>query len=129
MKGWQIISALGIVGIGALFAATNPPPSAFETFAIDQVKVELCPKVPLGLAKDCPRFVDENQPPLREWIGKNTQQQNYGLFSRYETSLSVRELVPEGLRPALALMPLPGTYRLSAIGVMGRFIIYRTQSK
>ena len=105
MPKWKIIIGVGFLlgGLGALLACTYPKVDAFESFAIDQVKSELCPQVPLGLAKDCPRLVDENQPMLKGWIRSNTQSQNYGLFTQYETTLSVRELVPEPARPLLAL--------------------------
>jgi Domain of unknown function (DUF4359) len=131
MAKWQIVGGLMIAvgAIGALLAGTNPAPEAFESFALDRVKSELCPQVPLGLAADCPRLVDENQPMLKGWIRQNTQAQSYGLFTQYETTLSVRDLVPEPARPFLALMPLPRNYRLRTIGVLGRFVIYGAQSE
>ncbi|MBE9030060.1 DUF4359 domain-containing protein [filamentous cyanobacterium LEGE 11480] len=130
MAKWQIIvGGVGVLaGLGALCFWTNPKSEAFETFAIERVKDELCPQVPLGLAKDCPRLVDENQPMLKGWIRQNTQTQNYGLFTQYETTLSVRELVPEPARPFLGLVPLPESYRLRTIGVLGRFVIYGAES-
>jgi Domain of unknown function (DUF4359) len=131
MANWKLIAGITIVlgGLGALLAGTNPGGDAFEAFALDQVKVELCPQVPLGLAGDCPRLVQENQKMLKGWIRQNTQTQNYGLFTQYETNLSVRELVPEPARPFLAMIPLPRNYRLQTIGVLGRFVIYGAKSE
>ncbi len=131
MAKWKLITAvaIGLGGLGGLLAVTNPSAAAFEDFAIERVQVELCPQVPLGLAGDCPRLVQENQPMLKGWIRQNTQSQNYGLFTQYETVLSVRELVPEPARPFLAMMPLPHNYRLQTIGVLGRFIIYGAKSE
>jgi Domain of unknown function (DUF4359) len=131
MRHWKLIGGLGVglLALGALLAGTNPQPEVFETFAIDKVKTELCPQVPLGLAQDCPRLVEQNQIPLKGWIRQNTKSQNYGLLTLYETNLSVRELIPEGARPFLSMMPLPSNYRLQAIGVLGRFIIYGAESQ
>lgn len=131
MGKWTIVAGFSVVlgGLGALLAYTNPTNEAFETYAIEQVKRELCPQVPLGLAQDCPRLVDENQETLKGWIRRNTESQNFGLFSQYETTLSVRELVPEPARPFLGLMPLPEAYRLRTIGVLGRFVIYGAESR
>jgi hypothetical protein len=125
---WWIFLGLGVVGLGGLLAATNPTEAAFGQFAIEQVKTELCPQVPLGLADDCPRLVEQNQTTLKGWIKQNTKSQNYGLFTQYETNLSVRELIPEGARPFLSVLPLPGNYRLQSIGILGRFIIYGAKS-
>jgi hypothetical protein len=131
MNHWKLIAGagIGLGGLGALLVATNPQPGAFETFAIDQVKTELCPQVPLGIADQCPRLVDTNEKHLKGWIRQNTQTQNYGFFTRYDTTLSIRELIPAAARPFLALAPLPQQYRLQTIGILGRFVIYRTQSQ
>jgi Domain of unknown function (DUF4359) len=131
MRHWQLWGALGLglLGLGGLLVGTNPSVEAFEAFTIDKVKTELCPQVPLGLAQDCPRLVDQNQTPLKEWIRKNTKSQNYGLFTQYETNLSVRELIPAGARPFLSFMPLPANYRLQSIGILGRFVIYGAKSE
>ncbi len=131
MQHWKLIGGLGVglLALGALLSSTNPQPEAFETFAIEKVQTELCPQVPLGLAKDCPRLVEQNQIPLKGWIRQNTKSQNYGLLTLYETNLSVRELIPEGARPFVSMMPLPSNYRLQAIGVLGRFVIYGAKSE
>jgi Domain of unknown function (DUF4359) len=131
MAKWKLITvvAIGLGGLGTLLAVTNPSADAFEDFAIERVQVELCPQVPLGLAGDCPRLVQENQTMLKGWIRQNTQAQNYGLFTQYETVLSVRELVPVPARPFLAMIPLPHNYRLRTIGVLGRFVIYGAKSE
>ncbi len=131
MNHWKPIIGVGVVlaGLGTLLVWTNPDRVAFETFAIEQVKTELCPQVPLGLDKQCPRMIDENQPALRSWVRENTQTRNYGLFTQYETTLSIRKLVPEVAQPFLSMTPLPQKYRLQTIGILGRFIIYGTQSQ
>lgn len=109
--------------------ATNPEPNAFEAFAIDQMKSELCPQVPLGLAKQCPRLVEENQEQVKAFIRGNTQRQNYWLFSYYQTQLSLRSVVPDSMSPVLSALPIPTGYDLETIGVLGQFYVYRTESK
>lgn len=132
MKTWQWVTAgltLGVVGLGALLAATNPGEETFESFAIGQMKSQLCPQVPLGLAKQCPRLVDENQAQVKRFIRSNTQRQDYVLFTHYQTQLSLRSVVPDSVSPLLSALPIPTGYELEAIGVLGQFYVYRTESK
>ncbi|MBD2329886.1 DUF4359 domain-containing protein [Alkalinema sp. FACHB-956] len=132
MKAGQWITGVSVLvglGIGALMVATNPEPSSFEAFAIDQMKSELCPQVPLGLAKQCPRLVEENQEQVKAFIRGNTQRQNYWFFSAYQTQLSLRSVVPNEMSPLLSALPIPTGYDLETIGVLGQFYVYRTESK
>ncbi|OUC13414.1 MAG: hypothetical protein B0A82_17265 [Alkalinema sp. CACIAM 70d] len=132
MKSGQWITGIIVllgVGIGGLMVATNPEPNAFEAFAIDQMKSELCPQVPLGLAKQCPQLVEENQEQVKAFIRGNTQRQNYWLFSYYQTQLSLRSVVPDSMSPVLSALPIPTGYDLETIGVLGQFYVYRTESK
>jgi hypothetical protein len=132
MANWHVTAGLvgiGVVGIGALMVWSNPTPSTFESFALEQVKLRLCPQVPLGFDRQCPQFVDTNQATLKGWVRTSTQHQNYGILTYYETTLSPRDLVPEPMRPALALMPLPQSYRLQTIGILGHFIVYNAESQ
>jgi Domain of unknown function (DUF4359) len=132
MKQWQWVAGivgLGLVGVGVVMALTKPDDAAFERFAMGQIKTELCPQAPLGLDKQCPRFVDENREPIGKWVRSNTRTQDYGLFSRSETDLSLTALIPDSARPLLGLMPLPPTYHLESIGVFGNFYIYKAQKQ
>jgi Domain of unknown function (DUF4359) len=132
MKQWQWlvgIGGLGLVGTGVVMALTKPGEAAFEQFAMGQIKAELCPQVPLGLDQQCPRFVDENQAQIGKWVRSNTRTQDYLLFSRSETDLSLTALIPDSARPLLGLMPLPPAYHLESIGVFGNFYIYKAQKQ
>ncbi|MEB3294431.1 MAG: DUF4359 domain-containing protein [Synechococcales bacterium] len=132
VKPWQwTAGAIGLssVGIGGVMWITNPTQEAFENYAIAQLKTELCPQIPLGFAKQCPKAVDDNQDYLKNLIRKNTTRQDYVLFSHYYTHLSVRSLVPETVWSALAFLPIPTTYRLEAVGMFGQFFIYQAKSQ
>jgi Domain of unknown function (DUF4359) len=132
MKQWQWIAGtvgLGLVGLGVVMALTKPEPAAFDQFAIGQIKAELCPQAPLGLDKQCPGFVDQNQPQIAKWVRSNTRSQDYLLFSRHESDLSLTALVPDSARPLLALMPLPPAYHLETIGAFGNFYVYKAQKQ
>jgi hypothetical protein len=131
MKGclWGLGLTIGVGALGALMASTNPGQDEFESYALGQMKTELCARVPMGFGKDCPRFLDENQTSVKEMIRKNTQRKDYYFFSQYQTQLSLRSILPEGAMPLLSLVPIPTGYDLETVGVFGNFYIYQAQSK
>jgi Domain of unknown function (DUF4359) len=129
MKKTLLLTGLLLAGLAGVMYATNPKQEAFEGFAIEQVKTELCPRIPLGFAKQCPDAIAQNKAMLQGFIGQNTKVQNYGLFSLYETNVSVRELLPKEATPLLALIPLPPPYELKTVGLFGRFIIYNAREQ
>lgn len=115
--------------MGALMVSTNPSPEQFEVYALEQMKTELCRQIPAGLEKQCPRFLEENKASVKRMIHENTQRRDYYFFSRYQTSLSLRSVLPPGVMPFLALMPIPSGYDLETVGILGNFYIYQAQSK
>jgi hypothetical protein len=129
MKKTLLLTGLLLAGLAGVMFATNPKQEAFEGFAIEQVKTELCPKIPLGFAKQCPDAIAQNKDMLQGFIGKNTRVQNFGLFSLYETNVSVRELLPKEATPFLALITLPPPYELKTVGLFGGFIIYNAKEQ
>lgn len=124
MQKTLLLTALLLTGIAGVMFVTNPKQAAFETFAIEQVKTELCPKIPLGFAEQCPKAIADNQDMLQGFIGQNTKAQNFGFFTLYETNISVRELLPKEATPFLSLIPLPPPYNLKTVGLFNGFIIY-----
>ena len=130
MKGCfaGILVCATIGGIGFLLNAMNPSQDEFETFALAQMKQELCPKVPV-FGKDCPRFMDENKVKVKEILRQNTQREDFGLFSRYQTHLSLRSIVPPEAVPFLSMLPMATSYDLATVGVMGNFYIYQAKEK
>jgi Domain of unknown function (DUF4359) len=132
IKSWQWIAGLvglSLVGIGGVMLVTNPDQDAFEAYAIAQLKSELCPEIPLGFAKQCPKAVDDNRAYLKNLIRKNTTRQDYFFFSHYQTHLSVRSLVPETIWSALAILPIPTSYRLESVGMFGQFFVYNAKAQ
>ena len=130
MKGCfaGILVCATIGGIGFLLNAMNPSQDEFETFALAQMKQELCPKVPV-FGKDCPRFMDENKVQVKEILRQNTQRDDFGLFSQYQTHLSLRSIVPPEAVPFLSMLPMATSYDLATVGVMGNFYIYQAKEK
>lgn len=130
MKGCfaGILVCATIGGVGFLLNAMNPSQEEFETFALVQMKQELCPKVPV-FGKDCPRFMDENKVKVKEILRQNTQRENFGLFSRYQTHLSLRSIVPPEAVPFLSILPMATSYDLATVGIMGNFYIYQAKEK
>jgi hypothetical protein len=130
-KTTLLLPLLLLTGLGGLMAWTNPNQTAFEEFAVEQVKTELCPKVPLGFAKQCPDAIAQNQDFFKTFIGKGTKAQNFGLFSLYESNISVRDLLPEDVmnNSLASLIPLPPPYHLKTVGLCGRFFIYNAEAQ
>ncbi len=121
--------AAGIVGVlllvGAVtLAVTNPKQEAFEAFAVQRIREDACKKAPLGLASQCPRFVDDNQAEIKKVITRNTDRQDFLLFSFYQTDLSVRAIVPD-----LAFLPGMPTYHFETVGLFGKFYIYEAKKR
>lgn len=115
---------LGVVGAGAVMAATNPDEAAFEQFALEQVKAQGCQEVPEILRSQCPRFVQENQAQLKKMLGRSTERENYVLFSIYRTNLTARSLIPE--LPLFLDVP---AFELETVAVLGRFYIYQAKQQ
>ena len=130
MKGYfaGILVCATIAGVGFLLNAMNPGQDEFETFALAQMKQELCPKVPV-FGKDCPKFMDEDKVQVKEIVRQNTRREDFGLFSRYQTQLSLRSIVPPEAVPFLSILPMATSYDLATVGVMGRFYIYQAKEE
>ena len=131
MKGclWGLGLTIAVGALGALMVSTNPGPDEFEVYALEQMKTQLCTQVPAGFGKECPRFLEENKASVKDVIRKNTQRRDYYFFSRYQTSLSLRSVLPQEMMPFLSLMPIPTGYDLEPVGIFGNFYIYQAQSK
>ncbi len=131
MKGclWRLGLTIGVGALGALMVSTNPSPDEFEAYALEQMKTELCKQVPAGFGKECPGFLEQNKVSVKKMIRENTQRRDYYLFSRYQTSLSLRSVLPQDVMPFLSLMPIPTGYDLETIGIFGNFYTYQAQSK
>ncbi|KAM3096826.1 DUF4359 domain-containing protein [Phormidesmis sp. 146-12] len=112
------VLGVAVLGAGVALAMTNPKQEAFEEFALERIREDACKELPLGLDKQCPKFVDDNRAELKKIITQNTERRDFGIFSYYETNLSVRSLVPQ-----LSILPLPA-YRFETVGLFGKFYLY-----
>ena len=116
-----IVSGCALAVLGGALAITNPGQDAYEAFAthaaIDYLKVEVCAKAPtaFGLQKLCQSELESNQAKITKIITDGTQRQNFVLFSLYTTDLSISPDLP--------------SYHVESVGVLGQFIIYKTQKR
>ncbi|MBE9174637.1 DUF4359 domain-containing protein [Synechocystis salina LEGE 06155] len=121
----RVFSVLGVIGgvmalaSGVLMAIGNPGKPDYEDYAVETLstylKTEICPKAPAdfgGFVQSyCKTLVDAGQPQIKQVIAQTTSEQNFLLFSIYETTLAL---------PA----PFP-TYEFQTIGIMKQFYTYQ----
>lgn len=108
-----------VLASGALMAIGNPGKPDYEDYAVETLstylKTEICPKAPAdfgGFVQSyCKTLVDAGQPQIKQIIAQTTNQQNFLLFSIYQTTLSLPD-------------PFP-TYEFQTIGVMKQFYTYQ----
>lgn len=103
---------------GGFLLCTNPGYGDYEDYAtktlITHAKKELCESnddfTPGFLASSCNSLIDVSRPQLGIIISRQTQRQNFLLFSIYETDL-------------VLFSPLP-SYRVATLGILSNFYIY-----
>ncbi|MFM1841691.1 MAG: hypothetical protein RLZZ490_424 [Cyanobacteriota bacterium] len=113
------MGGLLLAGTGCLMAIGNPGQIDYEDYATDSLssylKQEVCPQAPVEfggfIQSYCKTLVDSGQPQIKQIIAHTTTQQNFFLFSIYETTLALPD-------------PLP-TYEFQTIGVMQQFYTYQ----
>jgi hypothetical protein len=122
MNTWTRIGiGLGVVvaGLGGVLAMTNPNPTAYETFATnklaDYLSTKLCGNEAkkLGLQQDCEDTLRSGRVPLRRFITRQTDRQNFLFFSIYTTQLEISPLLP--------------SYRFETVGGLGQFYVYKSE--
>jgi len=118
-KRWSALLGLAaLAGSIAMLVVTNPDSAAYQshatesltTYLSDQVCRQLPPNAELLLGNQCQSLVAVNQLALADMVARQTQRQNYGLFSIYQTTLAL---------PGLPMLP---AYRVQTIAVLGRFV-------
>ncbi|AIE74020.1 MULTISPECIES: DUF4359 domain-containing protein [unclassified Synechocystis] len=121
----RVLSVFGAIGgvmmlaSGALMAIGNPGKPDYEHYAVETLsiylKTEICPQAPAdfgGFVQSyCKTLVDVGQPQIKQVIAQTTNQQNFLLFSIYQTTLALPD-------------PLP-TYEFQTIGIMKQFYTYQ----
>ena len=121
IKMIAIAVGCALVGVGGALAVTNPRQEAYNDFAtqaaIAYLKTEVCAKAPsaFGLQAVCQSELESNQSKIRTIIVDGTQRQDFIVFSLYTTNLSISPDLP--------------SYHVESVGVLGRFVIYKTQKR
>lgn len=120
--GTLLIGA-AIVGIGSALVVTNPNQAAYNEYATQRLTAYLqenaCTQAPdvLGdvLQAQCSELLDRNQTQISQFVAQNTQRQNFGLFSLYQTDLAITNLLP--------------AYHFETVGVMQQFFTYKAEQR
>jgi hypothetical protein len=118
MQRITIAAIVGLLGMGIL-AITNPSQASYEEYATKELilyaRENLCNQVPLGLSNQCQGFLHSNRAQIHRLIGEGTRRRNYGLFSLYQTDLSISTLVP--------------SYRAEALEILHNFLISKLKQR
>ncbi|MBW4470185.1 MAG: DUF4359 domain-containing protein [Stenomitos rutilans HA7619-LM2] len=121
LKTVAIVGGCVLLGVSGILAVTNPGQAAYDEFAtqaaITYLKAEACAKAPtaFGLQKLCQSELEANQSKIKQIIRDGTQRQNFVVFSLYTTDLSISSDLP--------------SYHVESVGVLGQFILYKTQKR
>jgi hypothetical protein len=137
-KGESMAFAKGLMGTGivlvgtaAALGVTNPSPDRYADFATTNathyLETKVCThKLPLvgnSFQDECIKIAQspEMRTKIRESMTRNTQRQNYILFSIYQTQLNAHDLLPI----------LPGDlfpqYQAKTLGILNFFHILSTE--
>ncbi len=124
LKQWRIVllSILGILALCGLGRSTNPDQTAYETFAVDQIgnlASDQCDRAPEGLGillqGACRAAISAYKPQLSPLLATATTRQDYGLFSIYQSNISI----PTANFSA----------KVESIGIFNHFFIYKFPSQ
>ncbi len=125
MKNFKLLTSISLIflaGLATAMVATNPDPSSYEEYAVEQLttylKDDVCSQVPKTfetLVQNCASLIDSNRPQIQQVLARSTQRQNFILFSIYRTNLSISSIVP--------------LYRFATIGVMQNFYTYSAKQQ
>jgi Domain of unknown function (DUF4359) len=127
MKTGLFLVSMALVGVGVAMAVTNPSQASYEEYATRQLAAYLrdntCADAGELLKSGCKQLLNENQSEIKELISANTQRQNYGVVSFYQTDLSVGKLLPSFLGN---LVP---SYHFKTVGVFNTFQILEAKKQ
>jgi hypothetical protein len=120
-----------LVGTAGVLGVTNPSPEQYADFAgqkaVNYLETEVCttslPIVGNSFQDECIKTVQspDTVAKVRSLMLKNTERQNYILFSIYTTDLNIQDLVPF----------LPGNllpqYQAESLGILTFFHTFTTK--
>jgi hypothetical protein len=120
-----VVTGLSLVGLGTLFAATNPGPDRFEQFALTQASIylqqQVCtqplPVLGIRLVEQCQQLVQQNSLAIALLLRNSTRREDYCFFSLYRTDLAIANHLPFLPRT------LGPRYEVKTLAVLGRFYI------
>ena len=110
-----------IILVVTILLITNPGTKQYENYASRKLttylKQDVCnsiaEKTGSTISKPCSILIDTARPQIKTTISKNTNRQNFFLFSLYQTDLSFPPIVPE--------------YHFATVGIFERFFTYQTE--
>jgi hypothetical protein len=129
MKHFRRLTIAGIVfaGLGAALAITNPRPASFDQYATERLseylQTEVCPDAGSLLTGACSQAIQDNQTAIASLVAKGTRRENYGLWSVYQTNLSLDPLLPSLLDGSLP------SYYVETIGILNGFHIIKAEER
>ena len=115
-KIWQFAIAVVVI----VLIVTNPGNSQYQTYASQKslayIKSELCDflKSDRQLRNPCYGLIDTATPQIEIALDRSTKQQNFFLFSIYQTRLSISAFDTE--------------YRFATLGILNRFYTYQIET-
>ncbi len=122
-----VIPGAIVLAIGAGLAVTNPPPDRYASAAADyisnQLQTRTCQDAPGFLQAACQATAGQLRPTIAQVVLRNTDRQDFYLFSIYRTKLDLRELVPPPLGNKLP------SYEAESLGIGTQIITYRTETR
>lgn len=119
MKTGSLLIVCVVIGgtVGGL-VATNPSPTAYERYAVQQadryLNESLCNELPPPLETllqgQCGEVVTLARPQIPALVRNRTDRRNWGIFSIYRTTLGL---------PGLDFLP---TYEIKTLAIAGQFV-------
>jgi uncharacterized protein YceK len=113
------VIGLALVGVGAAMTATNPNEAAYQEYATAQLTEYLENNVCQDAGffqQQCGSLLKSGQGQLKEIIARETQRQNFLLFSIYKTELALD-------------LPFIPKFHVETVGAVNSFHIYKVQKQ
>ncbi|MDY6940491.1 MAG: DUF4359 domain-containing protein [Cyanobacteriota bacterium] len=118
-KSKSILPLVGLVGVGAALALTNPNQSDYEKYAAKQLNLHfndsVCQEASF-LQDQCTSLLKTGNAGVQKLVAETTQRKNFGVFSIYETEISTS-------------LPLVPSYRMQTFGVFKTFHTYNSETR
>lgn len=120
-KSKKVFAGVGVIGVGLILSLSNPSRDTYSQHLAQKVNTDLkeniCSEASdlLGgfVTTQCNNLVDRGGNQLAGMIKNSTNRNNFLLFSRYKTDISLMRETP--------------IYETEAIGFLGQVWVYRTE--